>query len=72
LSDRGGLATEKYLINAAKVSDGYTHLFERGYLHLTVEALVVEDARWHPLFEPTELERAERRLVEYGYFPRVT
>lgn len=67
ISDRGGLATAKYLINAPRVSDGYTHLYERGRLDLTVEAMVVENARWHHLFEPSELADAERRLLQYGY-----
>ena len=51
ISDRGGLETAKYLINAPKVSEGYTHLYERGRLDLTVEALVVEEPRWQHLFE---------------------
>lgn len=70
ISDRGGLATAKYLINAPKVSDGYTHLYERGRLDLTVEALVVEEPRWQRLLDPSEVEAARRRLQEYGYQPR--
>lgn len=72
ISDRGGLDTAKYLINAAKASDGYTQLYERGRLDLTVEALVVGQPRWQHLFESEELERAKRRLVEYGYMPNDT
>ena len=45
LGDRGGLATAKYLINSPKPSDGYTQLYERGRLDLTVEAMVVESPR---------------------------
>lgn len=69
ISDRGGLDTAKYLINAAKVSDGYTQLYERGRLDLTVEALVVEQPRWQHLFEQSEIETARRRLSQYGYRP---
>ena len=72
LSDRGGLATAKFLINSLKPSDGYTHLFERGRLDLTVEALVVENQDWHPLFLPDELDKARKRLIDYGYAPRST
>lgn len=32
INDRGGLSTAKYLINAPRPSDGYTHLYERGRL----------------------------------------
>ncbi len=67
LSDGGGLRTAKTLINAAKPSDGYTALWERKRLDLTVEAVVVENARWHPLFAPEEIERAKRRLSDYSY-----
>lgn len=70
ISDKGGLATAKYLINASKVSDGYTHLYERGRLDLTVEALVVEETRWWELFDPSEVEAAKRRLDQYGYRPK--
>ena len=41
LCERGGLATAKYLINERQVSEGYTALWERGRLDLTVEAEVV-------------------------------
>lgn len=67
LNEQGGLATAKYLINAAKPSDGYTNLFERGRLDLTVEAMVVQTPKWHELFLEEELEAARRRLVAYGY-----
>lgn len=67
LSTRGGVSTAKYLINAPKVSDGYTELHLRKRLDLTVEAVVVEDKRWHSLFEPEELEKAKSRLEKYQY-----
>jgi hypothetical protein len=67
LGDRGGLSTAKYLINSSKPSDGYTHLYERGRLDLTVEAMVVENDRWHELFTDDELWKARRRLKQYGY-----
>lgn len=67
LNNRGGLSTAKYLINASKSSDGYTNLYERGRLDLTVEAMVVENAKWHELFTPEELAKAKHRLAQYGY-----
>jgi hypothetical protein len=68
LCERGGLATAKYLINDRTVSDGYTALWERGRLDLTVEAVVFDNPRWHPLFDADEIERARRRLEDYRYF----
>ena len=67
-----GVATAKQLINARNPSDGYTALYERGRLDLTVEALILENARWHPLFTPDELERCRRRLRDYKYSPKAS
>lgn len=63
----GGVLTAKQLINGTKPSDGYTALYERGRLDLTVEALVVGNEKWHALFSAEELARARKRLREYGY-----
>jgi hypothetical protein len=70
ITERGGVDTAKYLINQSKPSDGYTHLYERHRLDLTVEAMVVENSDWHKLFAAEELEKARRRLAEYGYNPK--
>lgn len=40
LTDNKGLRTAKTLINSSKPSDGYTALYMRGRLDLTVEALM--------------------------------
>ncbi len=69
LTADGGVRTAKTLINALRPSDGYTALWERGRLDLTVEAVVVGNDRWHPLFAPEEITRAQRRLDRYGYTP---
>lgn len=70
INDRGGIATAKYLINSPTPSDGYTHLYERGRLDLTVEAMVAENAKWHELFTGKEVVAATSRLKKYGYSPR--
>jgi hypothetical protein len=70
IGDRGGLATAKYLINSPTPSDGYTQLYQRGRLDLTVEAMVVENPKWHELFTREEVAAASRRLQRYGYRPR--
>lgn len=59
--------TAKQLINNSKPSAGYTALYERGRLDLTVEALVVEYSQWHALFTPEEIDKAQKRLREYRY-----
>lgn len=70
ISDNGGLQAARTLINASRPSDGYTALYERGRLDLTVEAMIVENPIWHELFLPDELERAKRRLQQYDYKPK--
>lgn len=66
VSEKGGLATAQYLLHAATVSDGYTALWERRRLDLTVEYLVLQ-ASWQLLFTKEELQIAARRLREYGF-----
>lgn len=66
LSERGGLATARYLLHAPAVSEGYTALWERGRLDLTVEATILE-AKWRPLFSDDERTLAVARLREYGF-----
>ncbi len=71
ITDKGGCITAKTLINAAKPSDGYTALYLRKRLDLTVEAMIVENERWHSLFTPDELEKARTRLKAYEYEPKI-
>lgn len=70
LTTKRGLATAKQLINDATVSQGYTALWERGRLDLTVEAMILDNLKWHALFDDAELARAKARLDEYGYFKK--
>ena len=67
VAEHGGLETARRLINAPTVSDGYTALWERGRLDLTVEAKMIERPLFHELFTRDELEICRRRLSEYGY-----
>jgi len=64
--DRGGLDTARYLLHAATVSDGYTALWERGRLDLTVEAMILA-SEWRLLFSKQERQVAVDRLRQYGY-----
>lgn len=66
LVDLGGTITAKRLINGP-VSEGYTALWERKRLDLTVEAVVVDNTKWHILFDDEEIKKARKRLTDYGY-----
>ncbi|WP_262048072.1 hypothetical protein [Bradyrhizobium sp. Bra78] len=70
LTDTDGLTTAKTLINAPKESDGYTTLFMKGRLDLTVEAVVTENAKWSSLFTDHEIAKAKDRLLKFEYRPK--
>ena len=67
LNEEGGIATAIRLIHAANVSEGYTALWERGHLDLTVEAVILDNEKWHTLFSSKDLEVCAARLTAYGY-----
>ncbi|SCG43418.1 AAA domain-containing protein [Micromonospora halophytica] len=63
VTEKGGLATARQLLHHPVVSDGFTALWERGRVDLTVEALVIQP-RFRSLFTDEELATASRRVVE--------
>jgi hypothetical protein len=66
VAERGGLETARYLLHASTVSEGYTALWQRGRLDLTVEAVIL-DPKWESLFSDDERRIAISRLREYKY-----
>jgi hypothetical protein len=68
LSTYGGLETARRLLASPEMSSGFTALYERGRLDLTVEALVTQPQFAH-LFTEAELETARQRLRQLGYPP---
>lgn len=67
LHEHGGLETARILLHSANVSEGYTALWERGRLDLTVEAVIHDNPKWYPLFTKEELAICTTRLKEYRY-----
>lgn len=67
LKEHGGLETAKRFIHSPDYARGFTALWERKRLDLTVEAVIVAEPKWHSLFTPQELEICRQRLREYGY-----
>jgi hypothetical protein len=65
IADHGAVETARQLVNSEKPSDGFTRLYLRGRLDLSVEALI-EKPDWWPLFTKSEREKAKKRLVENG------
>jgi len=66
VSNDGGLETAKKLIMKEGGSDGFTNLWERNRLDLTVEALVIR-AEFASLFSEEEIKICKERLKKYGY-----
>lgn len=68
LHEHRGLETARLLIHSSIVSEGYTALWERQRLDLTVEAVIHDNSKWHPLFTEEELAICKKRLTDYEYF----
>jgi len=66
LCDHGGLETAQILLHSNNVSEGYTALWERKRLDLTVEALVLQ-SQWNEFFTEADRDIARKRLSQYGY-----
>lgn len=66
VSERGGVAAARQLLHASNVSDGFTALWERKRLDLTMEALILR-SEFGSLFISEELATARNRLEQYGY-----
>lgn len=67
LSDKGPLETASFLLREPEVSSGFVALWERQRLDLTVEAQVLANEKFWPLFKETDLDTARRWLKEFGY-----
>jgi hypothetical protein len=65
ISQHGGVGAVRRLITSPAVSSGFTTLWEKGRLDLTVEAFILQE-RWYPLFTDEERDIARARLAEYG------
>jgi len=69
LHERHGYDTAMYLIHSTHPSDGFTALWERKRLDLTVEAVVLRP-KWNYLFTNEDRLASHRRLKDYNYaFP---
>ena len=64
LIEHGGVETARRLL--PQMSDGFTELWQRNRLDLTVEALVLQP-RWASLFSENERRMARDRLKGCGW-----
>lgn len=66
IMEQGAQQTALHLVHASKPSDGYTDLYLKNRLDLTVEALVL-DTRWNSIFTDETRELARKRLTDYRF-----
>lgn len=69
LGEKGPLDTARFLLREPQVSSGFVALWERKRLDLTVEAQLLANPKFWPLFDARDLDTARRWLKEYGYEP---
>ena len=62
VEQNGGVGAAKKLLHSNSVSTGFSKLFEKGRLDLTVESLVANNEKWHPLFTEEEINKAKAIL----------
>jgi hypothetical protein len=66
ISELGGLETARRLLAKDELSEGFTELYLRDRLDLTMEAHVIKP-EFRPLFTPQEIAIAEQRLRDMDY-----
>jgi hypothetical protein len=69
LKEHGGLETARRFLHSPDYAPGFTKLWERQRLDLTVEAVILYEEKWHSLFTPEEIAICRKRLADYGYKP---
>jgi hypothetical protein len=69
VSEMGGVAAAKKLINDPSPSDGFRRLWGMGRLDLTVEYVVAFERKHWALFTPAERLAARRSYDEYKRKP---
>ncbi len=67
LCKHGGFETACILLASNAPAEGFTELWKRGHLDISVEAIVLQD-KWKSLFTPEQLAVAHRRLDDLDYF----
>src|SRR5262245_28838316 len=67
VAQRGGVQAAKDLLRTPGMPSGLIELWHLHALDISMEACILADPRWWPLFTKDELETARKRLAELGY-----
>jgi hypothetical protein len=70
LSEHGGVETAKRLLAKSEPQTGLFELWNLGILHESMEAVICDNPKCHPLFTSEELTESHRRLEELNYFKK--
>ena len=70
LADYKGRETAKRLFAKTEPQTGLFELWELGLLDESMEAVIWDNPRFHPLFTSDEIGEAHRRLEELKYFEK--
>ncbi len=62
-----GIQAAKMLLHSKGLSEGFIELWKLKRLDLTMEAMIIENSIWHPLFTKEELSIAKKRLEDLRY-----
>ena len=68
LGELGGVATAKRLLNSDTPAIGFDELTINQRLDLSIEAIIWDNPRFHPLFTDAERMTARSRLSQMNYF----
>ena len=66
-AEHGSVEATKRLIQAQRPSDTFSDLWMKGRLDLTVEAVVLTEREWDPLFTDADRKAARKRLQDHEW-----
>jgi hypothetical protein len=67
VNEHGGVKAAKILLADKNYTEGLIKMWEKGRLDLTMEAMIVENPKWHCLFTKEELSIAKEKLINLDY-----
>lgn len=70
LAEHGAMETAKRLLAKSEPQTGLFELWELELLHESMEAVIWDNPRFHPLFTSDEIGEAHKRLEALGYFEK--
>ena len=70
IAEHGAMSATKRLIHAREPSATFTDLIIQSKpLDLTVEATIIAESEWNPLFNDSDRAAAKKRLIKHGWSP---